>query len=264
MRNWFPVTGVRVADTYVQAVRGQRCRRKSQACFSTPGIPRDFVNFEASHCGYCNFFALCDHDAHWRGTFPVRLATNPQEASRPLPLDEDAPLPPLDRTPQQPSWIEKLYRAQSGKLLRYFSRRADRNDAHDLVQESFVRLAKAEATRDEGLACPEAYLGQIATNLLRDRAKTALRRSLANHIPAEEIPLSGTDPAAALEARDKLRRLDTALMGLKPKTRAIFLAHRLDGLSYKQIGDHFGLGVKGVEWHMGKAIAHVERSFRHP
>lgn len=27
-----------MADTYVQAARGQRYRRKSQACFSTPGI----------------------------------------------------------------------------------------------------------------------------------------------------------------------------------------------------------------------------------
>lgn len=131
------------------------------------------------------------------------------------------------------------------------------------MHESFVRLVNADSARGEDLACPEAYLSQIASNLLRDRAKTALRRSLANHIPAEEVPLTDVDPTAALEARDRLRRLEAALSTLRPKTRGIFLAHRLDGLSYKDVGERFGLGAKGVEWHMRKAIAHLERSLRH-
>jgi RNA polymerase sigma-70 factor (ECF subfamily) len=65
-----------------------------------------------------------------------------------------------------------------------------------------------------------------------------------------------------LEARDQLERVQNALAGLTPKTRDIFLAHRLDGMSYKDIATQTGLSLKGVEWHMTKAIAHLDRLLR--
>lgn len=177
-------------------------------------------------------------------------------------LDEDDPLPPEDRVVRPSLALDDLYRVHGPRLLRYFSRRADRQDAGDLVHESFVRFANSDACRERAIECPEAYLNQIATNLLRDRAKSAVQRSLASHIAADDVPLAGPDVVAALEARDKLNRLQTALMRLKPKTREIFLAHRLDGLSYKQIAERSGLSVKGVEWHMTKAIDHLDRVLR--
>jgi DNA-directed RNA polymerase specialized sigma24 family protein len=51
-------------------------------------------------------------------------------------------------------------------------------------------------------------------------------------------------------------------MRLSPKTRDIFLAHRVDGVSYSDIAKRMGLSVKGVEWHMTKAIAHLDRVLR--
>lgn len=177
-------------------------------------------------------------------------------------LAEDDPLPPEDRVVRPSMGLDDLYRVHGPRLLRYFARRADRQDASDLVHESFLRFASSEACRERTVECPEAYLNQIATNLLRDRAKSAVQRSLAHHVPAEDVPLAGTDLVAALEARDKLNRLQTALTRLKPKTRDIFLAHRLDGLSYKQIAERSGLSVKGVEWHMTKAIDHLDRALR--
>jgi RNA polymerase sigma-70 factor (ECF subfamily) len=148
-------------------------------------------------------------------------------------------------------------------LLRFFARRIHRQEAGDLVHESFVRFADANARQALQIECPEAYLNRIATNLLRNRAKTALRRSLASAVPADAEPLAGHDPVAALEARDQVERLQRALSTLTPKTREIFLAHRLDGLSYKCIATQTGLSEKGVEWHMRKAIAHIDRRLRH-
>jgi RNA polymerase sigma factor (sigma-70 family) len=177
-------------------------------------------------------------------------------------LAEGDALPPEDRLVRPTFALDDLYRLHGPRLLRFFARRADRQDATDLVQESFVRFASSEACRDQTVECPEAYLNQIATNLLRDRAKSALQRSLASHVPADEVPLTGPDLIAALEARDRLNRLQNALMRLKPKTRDIFLAHRLDGLSYKQIAERSGLSIKGVEWHMTKAIDHLDRALR--
>jgi RNA polymerase sigma-70 factor (ECF subfamily) len=48
---------------------------------------------------------------------------------------------------------------------------------------------------------------------------------------------------------------------LKPITRQIFLAHRVDGYSYGEIAERTGLSVKGVEKHMSRAIAHIDRAF---
>src|SRR3546814_17442966 len=62
-----------------------------------------------------------------------------------------------------------------------------RQDAADLVQESFARLAGARAKQGAAIERPEAYLSTIACNLLRDRARIALSRSLALHIPTDEL-----------------------------------------------------------------------------
>jgi len=189
----------------------------------------------------------------------IRGLLNPAGLPR---LGDGDPLPPEDRVLRRSIGLDELYRTHGPRLLRYFSRRTDLQDAHDLMQESFVRLASSAAHREENVDCPEAYLNQIATNLLRDRAKSAFQRSLANHVAADEATLAGPDLVAALEARDKLNRLQTALMRLKPKSREIFLAHRLDGLSYRQIAERSGLSIKGVEWHMTKAIDHLDRALK--
>lgn len=178
-------------------------------------------------------------------------------------LEEGDALPPDDRVVLGAALaLDDLYQTQAPRLLRYFARRADRQDADDLMQESFARLADARAVPGKVIEQPEAYLNRIATNLLRNRAKTALQRSLAQHVPVEDVPLVGPDMVASLEARDLLNRLQNALMRLSPKTRDIFLAHRVDGFSYSDIAMRTGLSVKGVEWHMSKAITHLDRMLR--
>jgi RNA polymerase sigma-70 factor (ECF subfamily) len=186
------------------------------------------------------------------------------DAALPSPrLGGDDPLPPDDRAIfPAPTSLGELYRAYAPRLLRFFLRRGQGDEASDLVQESFTRLVDAGGRSAGEIERPEAYLSRIATNLLRNRAKVALRRSLAAHIPVDDVPLCGHDPVAALEARDQLERLQDALARLSPKTRDIFLAHRLDGMTYKDIATQTGLSIKGVEWHMSKAIAHLDRLLR--
>jgi RNA polymerase sigma factor (sigma-70 family) len=158
--------------------------------------------------------------------------------------------------------LSELHRLHCRRLLRFFARHGAWQDADDLVQESFARLAKARIYGTKSIEKPEAYLSRIASNLLRDRAKIALRRSLSSHVPADEVPLAGDDPVAALEARDQLQRLEASLARLSPKTRSVFLAHRRDGMSYKDIANQTGLSVNAVERRMSKAIAHIDRVLR--
>ena len=51
-----------------------------------------------------------------------------------------------------------------------------------------------------------------------------------------------------------LKKLEQAMLKLPRSTRDIFLAHRLDGMSYQEIADRSGLTVRQVERHMAKAI----------
>ena len=53
-------------------------------------------------------------------------------------------------------------------------------------------------------------------------------------------------------------------MKLRPKTRKIFLARRLDGLGYEEIGAMMGMSVRAVEWHMSRAIAKLSRLMDRP
>ena len=175
-------------------------------------------------------------------------------------LLEGDPLPPDDRVinPGAPP-IDLLYREQRPSLLRFFHRRASHADAGDLVQRLFARFAGLSPETRADIVNPAGYLQRSAANLALDDARTELRRASAHHVPVDEIDLCAPDQIAALEARDMLRRLERALQRLKPRTREIFLAHRIDGYSYVEIAQRTGLSVKGVEKHMSQAIAFVDR-----
>ena len=155
--------------------------------------------------------------------------------------------------------LEALYSSESRWLLRTLSRMTGNSEeARDLAHDAFLRLARLRADGSV-LQRPRAYLRRIAANLVKDRAKSAARRSLALHVAADDEALPGADPYALLESRDMLRRLDAAMLRLRPKTREIFMAHRVHGLSYAEIAERTGLSVKGVEKQMSKALAQLDR-----
>ena len=157
-------------------------------------------------------------------------------------------------------WLEALYRKEAPRLLRSLARRvASKEDARDLVQESFARLAHLAGSQLRRLAEPEAYLGAVARNLMRDRAREAARQGAHLHIVPDAEAVPAHDQQRQLEDRDMLNRLEAAINRLKPKTRDIFVAHRVHGLSYAEIAKRTGLTTKGVEKQMAKAIAQIGR-----
>jgi len=157
----------------------------------------------------------------------------------------------------------EIYRAHAPGLLRFLSRRAERQDLGDLVNESFLRFAIAQAKCSTKVENPAAYLMRIATNLLRDRARMEARRTFARHVSVDDVPIAGDDPVGQLEARDQIDQVQKALSRFNPRTRAVFLARRLDGLSHKEIAAQTGLSGSGVEYHMAKAIRHLDRIRKH-
>lgn len=159
--------------------------------------------------------------------------------------------------------LGELYRAHSSSLVRQLARHTGCGEtARELAQETFLRFLRLSTPLIGAVEQPEAYLRRISTNLLRDwgRGRTRQYSSEAPQFARE----SHVDQVAVLESRDTLRRLEAAISRLKPKTRAIFLAHRLDGLSYAEIAELTGLSVKGVEKQMSKAIAKIDRLLDRP
>lgn len=175
------------------------------------------------------------------------------------PLSDGDPLPPTHDRVVSPRGFDALYRAQAPRLLRFFARRSGNDEPEDLVNDSFARLIDAPAVRAGIVENPEGYLQEIAKNALRNRARAAFHRSIVDLDPDIGCAPDPHDPMAALEARDMLTRMQAALSKLSPKTRAIFVAHRLDGATYSELAESHGLSVKGVEWHMSKAIAHLHK-----
>jgi len=152
----------------------------------------------------------------------------------------------------------ELYRAERSRLLKFFGRRVGREEAQDLVHETFASFMATMARQPRPIERPEAYLTTIAGNIVTKRARTAARRSAALHVSAGDVTLAGPDPHAQLEARDVIERLETAMLRLRPLTREIFMAHRLDGYTYREIAERTGLSVKRVEKHMSRAIAQLD------
>ncbi len=174
-------------------------------------------------------------------------------------IGEGEPLPPEDRVvPMVAGRLETLFREHRPRLLRFLSRRTSNDAAEDLAQQAFARLAALDQDVVEGLESPGAYLHRTAVNLLKDEAKAAGRHAAHLHVPVEDVAIMGPDQIAALEARDMLARLEAVILRLKPRTREIFLAHRIDGYSYAEIAARTGLGIKAVEKHMSRAIATID------
>ena len=180
-----------------------------------------------------------------------------------IPIDEDDPLPPdCDRRLAGLNGLEDLYRRERPGLLRLLSRRVPPDCAEDIVQHAFVRMAQRDDRVHGIIFAPAAYLREAARNLVRDRSRSISRTGEHQHLSLDDEPVSAGDPVAMFEARDKLVRLEQAVLRLKPLTREIFLACRLDGYSYAEIAEQTGLSVKGVEKQMSRALKQLGRQLR--
>lgn len=144
-------------------------------------------------------------------------------------------------------------------LIRRIARRLHGgHDAEDLLHDAYLRLAEFRARRDgaaEPIANPDAYMVRTAVNLgidarRRDRkidgsAAVEMRcRDMEDHAPLQD---------EVLAARRRLARVQEGLKRLTPRTREVFLMHRLDGLKYREVAERLGISQSAVEKHIAKA-----------
>lgn len=143
--------------------------------------------------------------------------------------------------------------AEHARLLRYFNRRVGRDAAPDLVQEAFARMFGSGSL--DRIENPAAYLTIIARNLLIDRARRK-KRDCPIFFPLDEDRdgVSRAEQTWRIEAMDLARLYRQAVRTMPPKTRRVFLMHRLQHLTYKEIAEQIGISVATVEYHMMRAL----------
>ena len=132
-------------------------------------------------------------------------------------------------------------------------RRYGHQDAEDIIQETWLRLASAVSLSQ--IHHPKAFLLRIAANLALTRGR---RRKLA--LRAETMAASTRDRIEADQAENLT--LAQIVFGLPEPLRDVFLLSRIDGLTNAQIADRLGVSPKTVEWRMTRALAHCAAQLR--
>lgn len=152
--------------------------------------------------------------------------------------------------------LDLLYRSHAPTLRRRLRARVKSNEeANDLVQDAFARLLGAPSlsrVRDPG-----AFLNRIVRNLLIDRSRRL--QSRAPHVPigpGDEIAVSA-DQGQAIEVEQMRKRYRDLVESLPPRTREVFVLHRIDGHSYKAIAARLDISIRTVEWHVAQAIVRI-------
>ena len=141
--------------------------------------------------------------------------------------------------------LHALYRDHNSWLRGWLRHRLSNSaDAADLAQDTFVRvlLARSSGTLQE----PRRYLATIARGLVIDLYR---RRSLEQaYLDALMARPELHAPSAETRALilDSLLAIDRMLDGLGARTRQIFLAVQLDGLSYEKAADRCGVSAQGI------------------
>jgi RNA polymerase sigma-70 factor (ECF subfamily) len=142
-----------------------------------------------------------------------------------------------------------LFDAHHRRLYRLARRLAStQDDARDLVQETFVKVARSPASVPSGASAEEAWLVRILINICRDQWRVrASRRRLTAQYHVETAPLASANPETALIAQTTIWR---ALQELAPRRRAAIVLHELEGVGIPQIARLLGVTAVTVRWHL--------------
>jgi RNA polymerase sigma factor (sigma-70 family) len=138
--------------------------------------------------------------------------------------------------------------------LRAFIRRRvpDREDAEDILQDVFSALVEADR-----LLTPIDHLAGWLFRVARNRIADLWRRKRAAPFsdPAEpddedemlrfeeRLPSPDGGPDAVFARALLLEALEAAIAELPPEQRDVFVAHEIDGLSFKEIAAATGVNV---------------------
>jgi RNA polymerase sigma-70 factor, ECF subfamily len=156
------------------------------------------------------------------------------------------------------SGFEEMYRAHYSSLRNAaWSMIGDKDAAHDLVQEVFVKLW-GKLNEMDAILNQKAYLLRAVMNA----SLTYIQKDKRTVEYTKEVSGSSPDSDTGMMFKELQVNVQAALDRLPPKCRAIFVLSRFEEKSYKEIAAILGLSLKTVENQMGIALKKLREDLK--
>ena len=157
-------------------------------------------------------------------------------------------------------------------LLRFIRRRVkDRGDAEDILQDVFYELTEAYRLM-QPVEQAGAWLYRVARNRIIDRfrkkkpepfSEVARDGDEGEMLRFEDmLPSPDAGPEAAYARGVLLEELESALEELPEEQRRVFVAHEVEGRSFKELARESGLSVNTLLARKRYAVLHLRRRLR--
>ena len=170
---------------------------------------------------------------------------------------------------EQDDRIEEVVAREGGRLRSFIRRRvADAADVEDVLQDVLFELVRANR-----LLVPidfvTGWLFKVARNRITDLFRKQRPESWAAaggvdemgepRLIEEMLPSPEDGPLAMAMRRALLEELDRAIGALPEQQRAVFVAHEIDGLSFKEIAEETGVNVNTLLSRKRLAVKQLRR-----
>ena len=171
-------------------------------------------------------------------------------------------------TVAQDERISETVEREQTRLRNFIRRRVpDREDAEDILQDVFYELVTAYRLM-EPIEQVGSWLFQVARNriidLFRKKKPDALRNESIGVPEGDELlmledllPSPDAGPEATYAQTALLEALDDALEELPEEQRAVFVAHEIEGRSFKDLAGETGVSVNTLISRKHYAVLHL-------
>jgi RNA polymerase sigma factor (sigma-70 family) len=163
---------------------------------------------------------------------------------------------------------------ERGRLRNFIRRRVDdESEAEDILQDVFYELIEAYRLM-KPIEQMSAWLFRVARNRIIDRFRKKKPEPFAaardpesadedSSLSLEEfLPSPEAGPEAEYARSILLEELDAALEELPEEQREIFVAHEIEGRSFKEISAETGVGVNTLLSRKHHAVLHLRRRLK--
>ncbi|HTT11253.1 MAG TPA: sigma-70 family RNA polymerase sigma factor [Burkholderiaceae bacterium] len=160
--------------------------------------------------------------------------------------------------------IAEAFEHQRAGLRGFIRRRVpDPADAEDILQDVFYELVEA-ARLMRPVEQVGAWLFTVARNRITDLFRKHKTESIDLGADDESdlmalLPSGEDGPEAAFARRILLEELDAALEELPPEQRSVFIAHELEGRSFKEMAAASGVALNTLLARKRYAVLHLRR-----
>jgi RNA polymerase sigma factor (sigma-70 family) len=168
--------------------------------------------------------------------------------------------------------VTETFVREQARLRNFIRRRVpDRADAEDILQDVFYELVEAYRLM-KPIEQVGAWLFRVArnriTDLFRKRKPVALQDQQAVAVDGEFLMLEDllpsleAGPDAAYVREVMFEEIEDALDDLPEEQREVFIAHEIEGRSFKELAAETGLSVNTLLSRKHYAVVHLRERLR--